>query len=302
MNKIDYGDINKFLVSIGIVLIGLAVLTPYLYLKEDFGLYLEQESFEKLQEPIKNLITDKQEKITQIQKYIPCISITLFVLGLLSIIVGLVRWFKRQSKLDEKFDKEIKKLDLEIESLTPEEKERKALKEVTEIEQEEKKQEALLTEKIQPKNEAIQNYLKVENDIFKLFQNYKSPNFDVLPQQRIGNRFEIDLLLKAKTKKFSDRIIEIKYFKNQLPLSILNKSIYQLNTYISYYKEAANKSVVPVLFIVYNDKTISAEKIIDYKKRIFEYAKDIPNLERLKVEFIEESNIENFDIQTILKK
>ena len=297
MNKIDYGDINKFLVSIGIVLIGLAVLTPYLYLKEDFGLYLEQESFEKLQEPIKHLITDKQEKITLIQKFIPCISITLLLLGLLSIIVGLVRWFKRQSKLDEKFDKEIKKLDLEIESLTPEEKERKALKEVTEIEQE-----VLQIENIQPKNEAIQNYLRVENDIFKLFQNYKSPNFDILPQQRIGNRFEIDLLLKAKTKKFSDRIIEIKYFKNQLPVSILNKAIYQLNTYISYYKEATNKSVVPVLFIVYNDKTISADKIIDYKKRIFEYAKDIPNLERLKVEFIEESNIEKFDIQTILKK
>lgn len=302
MNKIDYGDINKFLVSIGIVLIGLAVLTPYFYLKEDFGLYLEQESFEKLQEPIKILISDKQEIVIQIQKFIPCVSIAILVLGLLSIIVGLVRWFKRQSKLDEKFDKEIKKLDLEIESLTPEEKERKALKEVTEIEQEEKKQEVLQTEKAQPKNEAIQNYLRVENDIFKLFQNYKSLNFDILPQQKIGNRFEIDLLLKAKTKKFSDRIIEIKYFKNQLPLTILNKTIYQLNTYISYYKEAANRPVIPILLIVYNDKAISADNIIEYKKRIFKYAKDIPNLVRLKVEFIEESNIGNFDIQTILKK
>lgn len=43
-------------------------------------------------------------------------------------------------------------------------------------------------------------------------------------------------------------------------------------------------------------------KIDKYKKRIFEYAKDMPNLKRLKVEFIEERNIEKFDIQTIWKK
>jgi len=302
MNKIDYSDINKFLVSMGIVLIGLAVLTPYLYLKEDFGLYLEQEHFEKLQEPIKNLITDKQDKIIQIQKYIPCISIILLFLGLVSIILGLIRWFQRQEKLDEKFDKEIRKLDLEIESLTPEEKERKVLKEMTEIEQEEQKQEALLPANIQPQKETISNYLRVENNIFLLFQKYKSPNFEILSQQKIGNRFEVDLLLKANSQKFSDRIIEIKYFRNQLSITILTNSIYQLNTYISYYKEATNKSVVPVLLIVYKDKTIPLEKISDYKRKVFESAKDIPNLNRLKVEFIEEEKIEQFNIQTILKK
>lgn len=58
MQKIDYGDINKFLVSIGLVLIALAVLTPYLYLKEDFGLYIEQSKIDQMQEPIKELITE----------------------------------------------------------------------------------------------------------------------------------------------------------------------------------------------------------------------------------------------------
>lgn len=302
MNKIDYGDINKFFVSIGIVLIGLAVLTPYLYLKEDFGLYLEQEGFEKMQEPIKKLVTDKQVIITLIQRYVPCVSLTLLILGVLSITVGLVRWFKRQSKLDEKFDKEIKMLDLEIESLTPEEKERKALTEVAEIEQEEKKEEFLKSIKKYPKDEAIRNYLRVENDIIKVFQIHKDQNYDLLSQQKLGNCFEIDLLLKAKTNKFADRIIEIKYFKNELPLTILYKSIFQLNTYTTYYEEAANKSVVPVLIVVYNERTISADRILYCNKKIFEYAMEKLDMERLKVEFIGESNIENFDVQTILKK
>lgn len=58
MEKIDYGDINKFLVSIGIVLIGLSVLTPFLYLKEDFGIYLSEEEISKYEQPIKSLIID----------------------------------------------------------------------------------------------------------------------------------------------------------------------------------------------------------------------------------------------------
>ena len=126
MQKIDYGDINKFLVSIGLVLIALAVLTPYLYLKEDFGLYIEQSKIDQMQEPIKELITEKQNQVIKFQTFIPWVSLSFFLLGLTSTIIGLVRWFKRQSKIDEKFDKELQKLDLEITSLTPEEKEEKA--------------------------------------------------------------------------------------------------------------------------------------------------------------------------------
>ena len=133
MKKIEYGDVNKFLVSIGIVLVTLAILAPYLFLKEDFGLYLEQEKLMKLQDPIKALIKDKQNKIILIQEYLPLISLTLLGLGALSIIVGLFRWFRRQSKIDEKFDKEIVKLDLEVTALRPEEIKRKAEDEIQPI-------------------------------------------------------------------------------------------------------------------------------------------------------------------------
>jgi len=117
MEKIDYGDLNKFLVSVGIVLIVLSILAPYLYLKENFGLYIEAENFEKFQEPIKNLILYKQYQVIGIQKLIPWTALGLFIVGLTSLTVGLTRWFKRQSKLDERFDKESMKLDLELVAL-----------------------------------------------------------------------------------------------------------------------------------------------------------------------------------------
>jgi len=302
MQKIDYGDINKFLVSIGLVLIGLAVLVPYLYLKEDFSLYLEQTQIDKLQEPIKELISSKQSQVIKIQKFIPWISLGFFLIGLTSSIIGLVRWFKRQSKLDEKFDKEIQKLDLEIDSLTPEEKRQKAIKEVNEIEKEEQLYPEATPTTTDPRNQAYLNYMKIENSITKVFEDYNSPNFDILSQQRLGNRFEIDILLKAKTKKFSDRIVEIKYFRKQLPFSIIEQSLQQLNTYISYYKQAAKKQVVPVLLLVYNKEIVSTDRIVQYQNRITDYSQNIPNLNRLKLEFIEESQINNFNVQRILKK
>src|SRR5690606_28668138 len=106
----------------------------------------------------------------------------------------------------------------------------------------------------------------------------------------------------AKNKKFSDRIVDIKYFRKQLPFSIIEKSLQELNTYISYYRQVANKQVVPVLILVYKKETVSSEKIIQYQNRIIDYSQNIPNLNRLKVEFIEENQIENFNVQRILKK
>src|SRR5690606_30114121 len=234
------------------------LLVPYLYLKEDFGLYLEQSQVDKLQESIKELITSKQNQVVKIQKIIPWISLTFFLLGLTSSIIGLVRWFQRKSKLNEKFDKEIQKLDLEIDSLTPEEKRQKVIKEINEIEKEEQL-EPEISIKTTPVNQAYLNYMNVENNIIKVFETYNSQNFEILSQQRLGNRFEIDILLKAKNKKFSDRIVDIKYFRKQLPFSIIEKSLQELNTYISYYRQVANKQVVPVLILVYKKETVSSE-------------------------------------------
>jgi len=312
MEKIDYGDINKFLVSVGIVLIGLSIVTPYLYLKEDFGLYIELETFEKFQEPVKILILSKQNQVTKIQDLLPFISISLFLFGLTSFIIGLVRWFKRQSKLDEKFDKEIQKLDLEIESLTPEEKEKKIKEEVNEIEIEEQMQSettttttsatTTTTTTIPDSSQAYTDYLNIEKGIIEVFENYKSPNFDILPLQLIGNKFEVDIFLKAKNKKYLDRIVEIKYFRNQPSLSIILKSLNRINTTLSYYREATNRKALPVLLVVYNRDKTSIENIIEYQNELMDYSQNIPELNRLKMEFIDEKELKKFNVQRILKK
>ncbi len=299
MEKINYGDINKFLVSVGIVLIVLSVLSPYLYLKEDFGLYVESDIFDKFQEPVRDIILLKQLIVLKMQNIILYISLGLFLCGICTVIWGMRRWFKRQAKIDEKFDKEIEKLSLEIVAMTPEEKEEKAKQEVKEIENIEQ------TTYVHPKtppSEYVSKYITIEKSVIDVFQNYHSTNFTVLSQQKLGNRYEIDILLKSKSKKYLDRIIEIKYFRNKLSPKIIKETVNRMNTQISYYNSVANHKSLPVLLIVYSETTTNSEDISRFEERVKSEIQGLPNLERLKVEFVEEKQIDNFDVQKILKK
>jgi hypothetical protein len=303
MEKIEYGDINKFLVSIGIVLIALSIISPFFYLKEDFGIYKTAEEVLKYEKPIQDLIKSKQNQIIKIQDYLPIISCFLLILGLLCTSTGLCRWFKRQAKIDEKFDKEIQKLDLEIKSLTPEEKIEKAKLEVNENEFAEQLETNLTTQS----NEQIRNplyldYMQIEQSIFNSFTDLKTSNFDVLTEQKLGNRYYIDILLKAKSKKYADRIIEIKYFKNNLPSVSANHIINKLNTYISYYSENINSVIVPVLLIVYNAETINKKQIDKFKIKLKEESQNLSNMKRLKIEFIDKESIDSFNPVILLTK
>jgi len=308
MQKIDFGDVNKFLVSIGLFLISLSIAFPYFYLKEDFGLSIESITFEKYTPEIQNFIKTKQNYAISIQKIIPWLSFAFFSIGIISSIVGLYRWFKRQSQIDKKYDLDIVKLELEIQSLTPEEKINKAKQEINEIELEsaiESKNDTIgrdIMIRETEGNKPILDYLKIENDVVKVFRTYQSPNFEIFDSQRLGRRYEIDVLLKAKSKKYSDRIVDIKYFRKQISSSIVIKSIEHLNKSVEYYKSNVNNSVVPVLILVYSKDAFSESRIELVKSRINKEIELNKSLSRLKYEFVEDTKILEFDVKNILKK
>lgn len=301
MQKIEFGDINRFFVSIGLFLIGFALIIPYFYLKEDFGLYLNVEEISKFDTQTINIIQSKKEQVALIQNIIPWISAGLIITGVIISGIGIKRWLKRQEKLDEKLYNEVEKLKLDVKASTPEERIINAKKEAAETQ---------IAEQIESGEEIIQNkksdgyltYMAIEDKFFNYFKSIKSSNFTIIQQPKIGNRFFIDILLKAKTSKFSDRIIEIKYFKNQLPLSSIENSITKLSTYISYYKQNTNKRVIPVLLIVYKNENLGKAKTAEYKRRILQNSQGIPELNRLKVEIIQESKLDDFDVKKLLKK
>lgn len=121
MQKIEYGDLYKFLVSVGVILIGFAVLIPYFYLKEDFGLCVPQSDMARFEPEVRQIIRTKQQLLLRVQNYVPYLSLAMFATGLLSVAAGLYKWSRRQRQADAKFDLEVKRLDLQIRALSPEE-------------------------------------------------------------------------------------------------------------------------------------------------------------------------------------
>lgn len=71
MQKIEYGDLYKFLVSVGVILIGFAVLIPYFYLKEDFGLCVPQSDMARFEPEVRQIIRTKQQLLLRVQNYVP---------------------------------------------------------------------------------------------------------------------------------------------------------------------------------------------------------------------------------------
>lgn len=296
MQKIEYGDINKFLVSIGLVLIGLAVLTPYLYLKEDFGLFITTKEFNEFQEPIQSLILDKQEKVAFIQSIINWIPLILAISGIGLIIWGLRRWFERQSKIDERFDKEILILDLQIEKQSATEKLENISRDLNEIQIGESNKPNEIQQKV------FKKYLDVEKKVAELFQNYNSPNFRIYTDIKIDKKYDVDILLRSKSNKFSDRIIEIKYFSDLLQTNILESALNRLSRTSNHYFKLTNKNIVPIFIVIYNKEKVNQESIKTNEKQLSEFTKEIEIFKRLKIVFIDENSISEFDVKSVLKK
>lgn len=296
MQKVEYGDLNKFLVSIGLVLIGLAILTPYFYLKEDFGIMISKSEFDNLQEPVKQIVIDKQEKVVFIQCMVKWVSPIFAILGLASLIFGLIRWFERQKKLDDRFDKEVLFLDLQIESQSATDKLESINEELDEINFENQ------PEPNETKRKVFRKYINAENSIAEVFKSYSSKNFRIYNDIRFDKKFNVDILLRAKSSKFSDRIIEVKYFSSVIQDNILESALRRLERTSNHYIKATENKLVPVLIIVYNQQEISQEKISNAKKHISNFTKNIEVFKRLKVEFVEENSISQFDVRNILKK
>lgn len=295
MQKIEYGDINKFFVSVGLVLIGVGILTPYLYLKEDFGLYISEEEFRALQSTSRRLLSEKQTTVDVISSVIFWIPIGLLVLGFSSIIYGLVRWFKRQRKIDERFDKETDKLDLEIKKLTPEEIDEKVKEEVKEIEFDK-----LITTDIGLP--IFTKYKSVEDAIIEQFSNYDSKNFDILSKVQIGERYKLDIILKAKTSGYADRIVEIKYFQDKVSLRMIEETLSKLNSYVNLYKNSISSTVVPVLIFAYKMENYGLIGVKETEAAVHFRKAKYPNLKRLKFDLINENEIDRINVRKYLAR
>src|SRR4051812_2637321 len=111
--KFEFGDLYKFVVSLGVVLISLSILAPWLFLKEPFDLFKTDAELKAVTAVARSVILSRQETVASILKFIPWFSMLGSACGITLICIGLKKWQGNQLLLDEQT-----KLEFQIKSIS----------------------------------------------------------------------------------------------------------------------------------------------------------------------------------------
>lgn len=101
MPQIEYGHLHKFIVSIGLVLIGSAVAVHWAVIRETGTLTITREELGRLTPVARDALIQRQAQLSTITDWYQFFCVLLAVAGLFCVIYGVVRWGPQQKQSDE---------------------------------------------------------------------------------------------------------------------------------------------------------------------------------------------------------
>jgi hypothetical protein len=131
--KPSYASYYKFLVSVGLVLLAVALGAPLLLLREPFDFLITVEELGQLTDTAQQAISDRQQLGSSLSRAIPVVSLVLAVAGIALTTWGLRRWSQRQQVQDELEDTALVRARVEVRSLTATEVQAKRQDEVEQV-------------------------------------------------------------------------------------------------------------------------------------------------------------------------
>jgi hypothetical protein len=306
MEKIEYADINKFMVSTGLVLMSASLIIPYFFFKESFGLYIEKSRVAVFTSEMRDQYYLKQWALLKFQSCLPWLSVGVFSIGLFSSITGMKRWIVRQTKIDRNFDLTTTKLEREIDNLTPAQVFEMASEEVQE-------NEAATRLNTEPNNigssnfpqisesKAIVEYLNIEERIYSRLKKVAPKNYELLRHISIDGIKKIDMMLVSKDKMRPDVIIEVKYSNRIISMSVIESAMDRLDKAITNYKKVVPApQAIPCLIIVYGNQVINTDQIGIFRQKIDNKILGAPSLKNIRVFFQNEFEIESMDTSLLV--
>jgi hypothetical protein len=287
---IEYGDFYKFITSLGTGLIGISILTPWIFLREPFDLLTKQEDINALSPVAKAIVEDRQVLVGEIISVLPYFSGITFTIGLILLIWGSVLWYTKNQRIDDK--QRQANLDIllqKLEPATPKQIESKIRKEVSKVETSE------VNKKVQ--ESVVSRVVKIEESLIRKIESCYGPEYEVLSNQRLRDVF-FDILLVAKDRFKKDFFVEIKYVRHHFDYSLIQNGFEQIAKIKSAYAEEANSLAWGYLLIVVPENMKDVQKQAEFERRLGE-----PNSPFRKTKthlrFITEEEIETLDCQRI---
>ena len=148
------------------------------------------------------------------------------------------------------------------------------------------------------KTRVVQNYLDIENLIYLKISNYYTVNYINRQNIKIG-KFNYDIIMESKhIQKRGDLIIEIKYITNADTYSKFIDSINQFLFAVNHYESTQERSVIPIIVFVLNEKT-NESNLEPIKTKLKRYSSNIRGNLRLRI--IEEKKLELMEAPKILE-
>ena len=264
--KFEYGDFYKFITSLGIVLVGLSIMIPWLFLREPFDLFIKQDELFNLTPLAQSMIANRQALLNTLLRIIPWLSGAVFLLGSIALVAGGYLWANRTQKLIDELNKLNRELlKRQLEEIPPAEKEAMQINEV-ELELENSQVEDLLVKDTAVK-ELVKSALEVEKNIATLFSKCLSSMYDVLQNRRMGSVI-FDMVLVSKDQTLYDLIVEVKYVRKGFKYGWVRDNTIKLVYSSLLYQQETNREARSMLFIIGPEKVIDRMNTQEYYRRI----------------------------------
>lgn len=251
--KIEYDNFYKFIASVGLTLIAMSVICPWLFLKEPFDLRILQTELESFTPIAQTIIAERQCLIEEATKVIPWVSVVLFVLGLIVFVFGGWLWWDRTQRiLDLQNETKLRLLEDQLEKIP-----------VAEIEAQQRADARAQVEALpsthlklssalsQPADiEAILSAARnAEKSLTNVFITHVGDRYKILQHRRIGQAL-LDMVLVARVPGHADIIFELKHIPRGITEKHLRESIQQLKDSVELYSRTVQRNVRAVLCLI----------------------------------------------------
>lgn len=245
--KVEYSDLYKFLVSLGVALLSLAVLVPWLFLREPFDLLVEDSTLVKLTPRAQSLISLRQERVEQLVSWLPRFSGICLVFGVIAIVAGLILWYRKiQRHVDQQISLNVKKTTAEIENLTPKEILRKA---EIEVDDQDTGAPHLPDRPIARDPISVTRLIQNEKAVARRCEECLSGRYTVLSNKRVG-KDEFDLILQSEVPTRPDYVVNIKTARNLMSVSVVQSNALITNLLANSYELGTKRPAEAILLLV----------------------------------------------------
>ncbi len=294
--KIEFDDLYKFLVSIGLGLIISSVVIPWIILREPYDLLVNQVTYDTLLEKSKEIINYRLDILLYSTKTIMSIFALLFIGGLLLVGIGVYKWYKNKQRI----------LDRHYSNYLFTIQEQFTNKSKREVEKEKKLE--LLDQQKEPPYviRTSNNISKANKEVYKrsvmnekLLINNINNTFVETHEVQINKKYNdvmLDLLLFGKQVNIPSYVIEVKYiYKGYRADWLIEVALRTLYSAKILFTELKLWEIKPIIIIIGPRNIILSKEQLNIFSRVKESLMN--NKQNVQIINVPEEEINTIDIR-----